>query len=76
MKCKNKKEKEDDIIKTNNNAEQYYIIRSLSMANYLVRQGHNIKKVDDSEKDPSMKVFLFSDSDELRKTMQSFRKGV
>lgn len=44
------------------------------MANYLVRQGFNIKKIDDSEKNANYKVFLFSDSDELRTTMAQFNQ--
>lgn len=44
------------------------------MANYLVRQGFNIKKVDDSEKNNQFKVFLFSDSNELRSAMARFKQ--
>ncbi|WP_407928364.1 DUF5659 domain-containing protein [Caproiciproducens faecalis] len=56
--------------------KQYYIIRSLSMANYLVRHGYDIKKVSDSEKNNQFKVFLFSDSDELRSAMAQFNQEV
>lgn len=44
------------------------------MANFLVRNGFNIKKVDDSEKNNRFKVFLFSDSDELRAAMAQFKQ--
>lgn len=44
------------------------------MANFLVRHGFNIKKVDDSEKNNQFKVFLFSDSNELRATMAQFNR--
>lgn len=43
------------------------------MANHLVRSGHDIVKVDDSEKDERLKVFLFYDSKELRSAMAKFR---
>ena len=36
-----------------------YIIRSLSMTNWLCSNGHKILKVEDSEKDPNLKVFFF-----------------
>lgn len=55
---------------------QMYIIRSLSMANHLVRNGHDILKVEDSEKDSRFKVFLFEDSAALHNTMKQFHKGV
>lgn len=53
-----------------------YIVRSLSMANWLCNNGHKILKVEDSEKDARFKVFLFEDSTALHNTMKKFRKGV
>lgn len=53
-----------------------YIVRSLSMTNWLCNHGHQILKVEDSEKDPRFKVFLFEDSVELHNTMAKFHKGV
>ena len=52
---------------------QYYIIKSLNMMNYLVRNGFNVVKVGDNENNPNFKVFMFYDSQELRKCMESFR---
>ena len=52
--------------------KQYYIIKSLSMMNYLVRNGFNVVKVGDNENNPKLKVFMFYDSQELRKCMESF----
>lgn len=46
------------------------------MANWLCNNGHKILKVEDSTKNPTMKVFLFEDSKELRDTMKHFRKEV
>lgn len=45
------------------------------MANHLVRNGHDILKVEDSEKDPRFKVFLFEDSAALHNTMKQFHRG-
>lgn len=50
----------------------YYVVRSLSMTNYLVRKGFDIKKVDDNEANPEFKVFLFADSQELRDAMSEY----
>ena len=55
-------------------AKNYYIVRNLSMANFLVRSGHDIFKVDDSEVDYRMKVFLFKDSADLREQMTKFKR--
>lgn len=46
------------------------------MANHLCRNGHKILKVEDSEKDPKLKVFFFEDTAILHNTMTKFRKGV
>lgn len=53
-----------------------YIVRSLSMANWLCSNGHQILKVEDSEKDSKFKVFLFEDTAALHNTMKQFPKGV
>lgn len=58
-----------------NNKTQMYIVRSLSMTNWLCNHGHKILKVEDSEKDPRFKVFLFEDTAELHNTMKKFQKG-
>ncbi|WP_227018232.1 DUF5659 domain-containing protein [Sinanaerobacter chloroacetimidivorans] len=55
-----------------NKPENYCVIHSLSMANHLVRNGFDIKKVDNSEKNNKLKVFLFYDSPELRQAMATF----
>ncbi|WP_367401717.1 DUF5659 domain-containing protein [Lacrimispora indolis] len=53
-----------------------YIVRSLSMVNWLCQNGFPILKVEDSEKDSRFKVFLFEDTAELHNTMKRFPKGV
>lgn len=53
-----------------------YIVRSLSMANWLCNNGHKILKVEDSEKDSRFKVFFFEDTAALHNTMKQFPKGV
>ena len=47
------------------------------MTNWLCKNGHEILKVEDSEKDSRFKVFLFEDTIDLHKTMAQFHiKGV
>lgn len=65
--------KEEFIINT---VTEKYIVRSLSMANWLCSNGHKILKVEDSEKNPKFKVFLFEDTPDLHNTMAKFRKEV
>lgn len=67
---------EENIIKTQNAKMEMYIVRSLSMANWLCSNGHKILKVEDSEKDSRFKVFLFKDTKDLHNTMAKFRKEV
>ena len=52
-----------------------YIVRSLSMTNWLTSQGHTILKVEDSEKNPKFKVFLFKESVALHKSMADFKNN-
>lgn len=52
------------------------IIRSLSMTNWLCKNGFPILKVEDSERDSRFKVFLFEDTAALHNTMKRFPKGV
>ncbi len=54
--------------------KNFYVIRGLGMANYLVRQGFDIKKVEDNAYDRRFKVFLFEDSPELRKAIGKYDK--
>lgn len=56
--------------------KKFYMIQSLSMANWLCSHGHKILKVEDSIKNPKLKVFLFEDTASLRNTMNNFRKEV
>ena len=46
------------------------------MTNWLCSHGHKILKVEDSEKNPKFKVFLFEDTPALHNTMIQFRKEV
>lgn len=50
----------------------YYVVKSLAMANFLVRQGFDILKVSDSRENSRFKVFLFRDCKELRDSMSMF----
>lgn len=51
----------------------YYVVKSLRLANHLVRAGFDIKKVDDSIANSSFKVFLFEDSARLRNIVAKFK---
>lgn len=53
-----------------------YIVRSLAMTNWLCSNGFKILKVEDSEKDDKLKVFLFEDTQALHNTMMKYRKRV
>ena len=52
-----------------------YIVRSLSMTNWLCNHGFQILEVEDSEKDARFKVFLFEDTAALHNTMAQFSKN-
>lgn len=70
------KEMEEWIItNTKENKTQMYLVRSLSMTNWLCNHGHKILKVEDSEKDSRFKVFFFEDTAALHNTMAKFHKG-
>lgn len=54
-----------------------YIVKSLAMANWLCNSGFKILKVEDSERDPKFKVFLFKDTPALHRVMMDYpNKGV
>lgn len=52
----------------------YYVIRSLNMMHYLVRKGFDVQNVSNSNENPELKVFLFTDSEKLRQAMSEFGK--
>ena len=47
-------------------------VRSLDLANYLCNNGHKMKKVIDSDKNPRFKVFLFEDKKEVRDCITTY----
>lgn len=51
-----------------------YIIKSIRMTNFLIRQGFDLRQVIDDENNPHYKVFLFEDTQELRNAMSRFKK--
>ncbi|MGF7057217.1 DUF5659 domain-containing protein [Brassicibacter mesophilus] len=53
---------------------QHYVVKSLKIANYLVRSGYDILKVEDSRSNNFYKVFIFEDSPELRKEVKRYKK--
>lgn len=61
-----------------NHKTDFYIVRSLTMMNYLVRSGYDVMKVEDSIDNPKFKVFMFEKTPQLEKSMGIFlssRKG-
>lgn len=53
----------------------FYVVKSIKMMTYLIREGFNIYKVKDDDKNPHYKVFLFDDSQDLRKAMSEYTKS-
>lgn len=49
-----------------------YIVRSLDLTNWLCGQGYRILKVEDSEKNPKYKVFLFEDTKQIRNSVTEY----
>ncbi|SFQ23331.1 DUF5659 domain-containing protein [Caldicoprobacter faecalis] len=54
----------------------YYVIKSMSLACFLIRKGFNLLKVDDSIQDPRKKVFLFEDTPELQRAITEFTQNL
>lgn len=52
----------------------YYVIKSISMTNYLIRNGCELVKVADDKFNPKYKVFLFLDCELLRELITNFKK--
>ena len=49
-----------------------YVIKTLSMVNYLIENGFDIKKVDRNVYDRTKLIFLFEDTFGLRQCMNKF----
>lgn len=60
-----------NIISTTEN-KNVCTVRSLDLANYLCNNGHKMKKVIDSEKNPQFKIFLFEDSKAIQKCIATY----
>lgn len=52
----------------------YYVVKSLKMMHYLIREGFDVQKVVDNKENLQWKVFLFTDSKELRQAMTDYNK--
>lgn len=68
---------EECVIYTREKTEMY-IVRSLELANWLCNRGYKMLKVEDSEKNPKFKVFLFEDTKQIRNSVSEYllQKGV
>ena len=51
-----------------------YLIRNVNMANYLLKNGFNLLKIDIDNLDKRRLVFLFADSQLMRDCMSRFSK--
>lgn len=55
-----------------NNIKKFYVVKSIKMMTYLIREGFDIFKVKDDDKNSHYKVFLFEDSENLRRAITKF----
>lgn len=62
---------EECVIHTGEKTEMY-IVRSLELANWLCNRGYKMLKVEDSEKNPRFKVFLFEDTKYIRNSASEY----
>lgn len=44
-----------------------YVVRSVDLVNWLCQRGYRLLKAEDSNENPKYKVFMFEDSEMLRK---------
>ncbi|EES50027.1 hypothetical protein NE172_04845 [Clostridium botulinum] len=56
----------------NKTINQYYIAKTLRMANYLAKK-FNIIKVQTDKFNPNYKIFVFQDSLELRNYLEGYK---
>ena len=63
---------EEEQIITRDSKTKMYIVRSLELTNWLCGQGYKILKVEDSEKNPKYKIFLFEDTKQIRNSVAKF----
>jgi hypothetical protein len=68
--------KEGQIILKNerkqNKTMEMYIVRSISLVNYLCQRGFRLLKAEDSNGDAKYKVFMFEDCPEIRDTVAAY----
>lgn len=62
------------MITATDNKTQMCIVRSLGMTNWLCNNGFKILKVEDSEKNPKLKVFFFKDTPSLHYMVTQYQK--
>lgn len=51
-----------------------YVVKSISLMQYLVRKGYDVINVVDDVKNPKYKVFCFADCVDLQKSIAEFKK--
>lgn len=51
-----------------------YIIRTMSMANFLIENGFVLRKIDRNSENRNKLIFLFDDTKTLRDTMSHYKR--
>ena len=54
---------------------EYEIIHSKNLMMYLVRKGFDVVKIDDSQQNPKLKVFMFYKSKDLTNAIYEYSKS-
>lgn len=49
-----------------------YVVRSISLVNWLCQRGYKLLKAEDSKEDSKYKVFMFEDSEEIRSSVATY----
>lgn len=49
-----------------------YVVRSVGLVNWLCQRGYTLLKAEDSESNAKYKVFMFEDSEPLRKCVAEY----
>jgi hypothetical protein len=55
--------------KKQSKTKEMYIVRSISLVNYLCQRGFKLLKAEDSNDNAKYKVFMFEDCPEIRDTV-------
>lgn len=51
-----------------------YVVLQISMANFLISKGFHVLRIDRNRDNRERLIFLFEDSDELRKSLYDYKR--